>query len=493
MFENLREIWRRSSAAARAGLAFGVALIVAAVIVLSWGTLRPDYQVLFSGLEPQDAASIVAELDKMKVPYRLGADETSILVNASQVHATRLKLMGKGVTLRGGVGFEIFNTTDFGVTEFAQKINYQRALQGELTRTITALDEVKTARVHLVLPESGLFRKSGAKPKASITLAMKEGRALSPEQVLGIQRLVAAAVPEIEPSAVTIADQRGVTLTRASGSDGDDAIAGRLGIKSDVEAYITKKLVALFDRAFGPGRVIVSVDATINHDQVKVTREDVLPLGNRGGEAVGAVSRARTTLSGDSGATTTAIPAAVGTVPDTTKRGTSSAEVEYLNGRRVEQVVSMPGGIKRLSVGIVLPTPADRARIDEIRQLVATTVGLNPSRGDEIAISALDLPALKNVPKDAAAAVVTPTPIEPDAASVPAVADASVLRTLVLSPQILWVAAAVLLALLVLGVVALGRRRAEPAALTPEAREATLARVRGWLRDDASLSGGRKA
>src|SRR6185369_2636811 len=100
----------------------------------------------------------------MKVPYRLGPDGTSIMVDKSQVHALRLKLLGKGGALRGSVGFEIFNTTDFGMTEFAQKINYQRALQGELTRTINALDEVKSARVHLVLPESGLFRKGGMKP-----------------------------------------------------------------------------------------------------------------------------------------------------------------------------------------------------------------------------------------------------------------------------------------------------------------------------------------
>src|SRR5262249_51636316 len=160
--------------------------------------------------------------------YRLENDGTTILVDKSQVHALRLKLLGKSGTLKSAVGFEIFNNTDFGMTEFAQKINYQRALQGELARTIQSLDEVKNARVRLVLPESGLFKKSGQKPKASITLAIKEGRSLAPEQVVGIQRLVAAAVPEIEPSAVTIADQRGVTLTRAAGNEGEEAASGRL-------------------------------------------------------------------------------------------------------------------------------------------------------------------------------------------------------------------------------------------------------------------------
>ncbi|MCX7274072.1 MAG: flagellar basal-body MS-ring/collar protein FliF [Burkholderiales bacterium] len=223
MFENLREMWLQATRGARAGLVGGVLLILAIVAYFAMSVLRVDYQTLFADLDPQDAASMVAELDKLHVPYRLNAEGTAIQVDSAQVHALRLKLMGKSSAMRGGVGFEIFNNTDFGMTEFAQKINYQRALQGELTRTIQSLDEVKTARVHLVLPESGLFKKNGQKPKASITLAMKDGRSLPPEQVLGIQRLVAAAVPEIEPGAVTIADHQGVTLTRAVGPDGDEA------------------------------------------------------------------------------------------------------------------------------------------------------------------------------------------------------------------------------------------------------------------------------
>src|SRR5262249_44031838 len=170
MFENLRQMWRQASAEAKLGLATGAVLILAIVVYFGVWALRPDYQTLFTNLDAQDAVAMTAELDKMKVPYRLENDGTTILVDKSQVHALRLKLLGKSGTLKSAVGFEIFNNTDFGMTEFAQKINYQRALQGELTRTIQSLDEVKNARVHLVLPESGLFKKSGQKPKASITL-----------------------------------------------------------------------------------------------------------------------------------------------------------------------------------------------------------------------------------------------------------------------------------------------------------------------------------
>src|SRR4051812_48007220 len=261
MFENLRGMWDRASTEARLGLATGVLLIIAVVVYFSASVLRTEYQTLFANLDAQDAASMAAELDKMKVPYRLDNDGTTIQVDKSQVHALRLKLLGKTGAVRSGVGFEIFNNTDFGMTEFAQKINYQRALQGELTRTIQSLDEVKTARVHLVLPESGLFKKSGQKPKASITLTLKEGRTLQTDQVLGIQRLVAASVPEIFADAVTILDQRGVALTRPAESDSQEGVvAARLNAKQELEADLTRKAVAVLDKAFGPGRAMVSVD-----------------------------------------------------------------------------------------------------------------------------------------------------------------------------------------------------------------------------------------
>jgi len=488
MLENLRTMWAQAGAVARAGLVAGVLAIVVATIWFAASVMRADWQTLFADLDPQDAATMVAELEKMKVPYRLGADGTTIQVDRAQVHALRLKLLGRGGGLRGGVGLEIFNDTDFGMTEFAQKVNYQRALQGELVRTITALDEVRSARVHLVLPESGLFRKSGQRPKASITLAMKEGRALAPEQVLGIQRLVAAAVPEIEPGAVTIADQRGVTLTRPGGGDGDDALAGRLGVKADVEAYFARKLVALFDRAMGPGRVIVSVDVTIDHDHVKVTREDVLPLGKRDGGAVGAVARQRSSSSGERGAAAAAPPGVAGAPAaqaDATGTAASSSEVEYLNGRRVEQVVSTPGSIKRLSVGIVLPNVADRAQLDKIRQLVSTTVGANPARGDEIAIASLDLPSGAAAANTGGALV----PAEPSATAAPEDAARAVVprpvpgRGAPASPGVEWLLgglAALALAALVAFLLGRGRRAAPP--LTPQARDEVLAKVQAWLR-----------
>src|SRR3569832_2176841 len=191
----IKEFWESLGSRARVGFIAGIAAIVCATAVAAAWLLHSDDQVLFADLKPQDTAAMVAELDRMKVPYRIAADGNTLLVDAKVVHATRLKLMGKDMPLHGAAGFEIFNNADFGMTEFAQKINYQRALQGEITRTILSLAEVRDARVHLALPEEGLFKRTDSKAKAAITLAMKLGESLRSEQVACIQRLVAAAVP----------------------------------------------------------------------------------------------------------------------------------------------------------------------------------------------------------------------------------------------------------------------------------------------------------
>ena len=474
MFDNFREMWARAGAGAQAALVLGIAVIAICLAYFAYVALRSDYQVLFSDLDPRDQAAIVAELDRMKVPYVLGSDGTSILVDAAQVHATRIKLMGKGVNLQGGVGFELFNNTDFGMTEFAQKINYQRALQGELARTIMAMEEVKHARVHLVLPDTGVLKRARQTPKASISLAMRDGRTLTQAQVLGIQRLVAAAVPEIDPSGVTIVDQRGVALTRpADTADDEGGAAYRMTVKSDIEKELTRKVVAVLDRAFGPGQAIVSVDATVNTDQVRITREDVLPHGKQGTEATGVVTRRRSATrpgvrekdhSGDGGSTT---------------------EVEYQSGRRVEQIVSRPGNIGRLSVGVLLPRELEAGKLKEIRQVISMTVGLNPARGDEIAISSVEgLSQAKPVSGESIAEVPAARQQAPEK-SEPAEAS-----TRIPWPLELIIAAAVVLLLLglLIGVIAMRLRSpasAPPPALDPDERERLLAEMREWLRSGA--------
>lgn len=383
MFDVLKQRWQTLSAHARVLFFLAVFAVLGLLVAGSLWLLRDDYQVLFADLRAQDAAVMVGELERMKIPYRLAENGTAILVEQDAVYKTRLKLMGKGIDLQGSVGLELFSNNDFGMTEFAQRVNYQRALQGELARTIMGFDEVKHARVHLVLPESGLFRRATAKPKASISMVMKGNTRLAPEQVLGIQRLVAAAVPEIDATAVTIVNQAGVALSKQV-QDENVAPQGstRLELKRQFEEYLSAKVMGVLDRAVGQGKAIVSVDATLNFDQVKVTQENVLPLPNSVGQSVGAVTRRRETQQGGE------------PVPDATQpgsrqalmQGSSSSEVEYVNGKRIEHIVSMPGGIRRLSVGVLVPDIDDPVELAKLREIVTMTAGINAARGDAIVL-----------------------------------------------------------------------------------------------------------
>lgn len=174
------------------------------------------------------------------------------------------------------------------------KANYQRALQGELTRTILALEEVQDVRVHLALPDQALFRKEGPKAKASVTVSLKGGRSLRPEQVVGIQRLIAASVPEVKTEDVTVLDQHGVVLSRVATDDAGPPL-GQLDAKQSLEAHLSHKASRLLDQMFSAGETMVAVDVVLNHEQSKVTTEEVLGAAttDRAGHPAGVITRER--------------------------------------------------------------------------------------------------------------------------------------------------------------------------------------------------------
>lgn len=214
-----------------------VILFAAVVAVLGAGYyffLRTDYSVLFADLRPAEASAIVAELDTRAVPYVLRDGGATILVPAEEAAAARLAIAGSDVPLRGMVGFELFNESDMGLTDFAQKVNYQRALQGELARTIMTMEGVESARVHLAIPERALFRAARSAPKASVTVIPRRGRTLEEGRVIGIQRLVASAVTELSLADVVVLDERGRVI---SPSAADLALPPELEERGAVERY----------------------------------------------------------------------------------------------------------------------------------------------------------------------------------------------------------------------------------------------------------------
>lgn len=483
----MNSFWEGLSRAARAGLLSGVALIVLVAALVAWWLVRADFQVMFSDLKPQDAQAMTAELDRLKIPYQIGESGSAILVDRPLVHSTRLKLMGKELPLNGAVGFELFNNTDFGMTEFAQKINYQRALQGELVRTIQSLAEVRDVRVLLALPEQGLFKQSASMAKASVTLTMRPGQSLRPEQIAGIQRLVAAAVPGMTVHGVTIVDRQGVALTR-QGSDGETEPSGaRLELKRETEAYLVRKVAAVLDRTFGPGQAIATVDATLNMDSVRTTTEDVLSAPARSGAHVsGVVVKERETARDGSGPLDGKVAADAG------RGGSLQRDVEYAVGRRVEQVVSQPGAVRRVHVVAVVMKTLNTEQEQQLRKLVAAAVGASVERGDTVVVQTLaTLGATGGVRPAADLSLADSAGTGPDGGSVSdrdgLPADAATLK----HPLGIGLVLAALAGLAVVLVFAMRRSRlaigekehADAVPLSPAERQTALRRVQDWMQE----------
>ena len=432
----------------------GGAVLLAA---LFWWMTRPDFQVLFTELEPADASAVVEALEKRKVPYQLADQGRSVLVDRDVLYPMRMKLLGDGLDLKGTVGLELFSQTEYGMTEFSQKINYLRALQGELARTVMGFDEVRRARVHLALADSSALRRREPGAKASVWVTLAEGRALQREQVSGIQRLVASAVPALSPSAVTVLDHRGVALSlRASDDDGVAAEDVRLQWKKDIETHLAQKAAGILDGTLGPERATVAVDVALDPSAVRLTRESVLGTAADGGGSGVLVRKRERRLAGDN-----PVPGPDGASAGAS-RSSDSIEAEYLAGREVRQTVLGSGAIRRIGVGVVLREALPDDGLARLRDVISLAVGLDTDRGDGIAFTqvgaALALPAGHDEP----AAV--PHDIPP--------------------PAPLWLPV-LLLPVVACVLVSLWRRRARhrlpPVSLSEHERARLLIQVRRWL------------
>lgn len=489
------QMWEQYSSRAKVGIVVGTLLILGSAAGIGWWAYQTDYGVLFADLSTGDASAMVAELERSKIPYQLADGGRTILVPKEMVYKTRLKVMGKELPLHGAVGFEVFNNADFGMTEFVQKVNYQRAVQGELTRTIMSIENVQSARVHLALPEQGLFKKSGSKPKASVSVVMKSGHSLNPEQISGIQRLVAASVPDISALDVTITDQHGVSLTKAaSGDPAVEAAHTQLDSKRQMENYMGKKLGQVLDQMYGAGNALVSIDVQVNLDQDKITTEDILPAKSNAahpdGIPTGVIVRERQTTQNSAVVATATNSSGAGR---DSGAGNSTVESEYQVGRRVAQTVVAPGTIKRMTVAVVVKTPLSAAQQAQLKEVVALSVGINPQRGDALVVQSMEqvMNGAQVAPANAAATAAPATA----AATKETGADAAMpaapaARQNGISP-VMW-GALVAAALLLIGMLLLLKPAAKPqsaAAMSQDERERMLQDIKQWI---ASEKGGRQ-
>ena len=237
---------------------------VAGLIALTLWTQQPDMQVLFTNLGGEDAAAIIDKLKETKVPYETTGGGSTVLVPSAQVHDLRLQLATQGLPHGGGVGFEIFDRTSIGMSEFVQKLNYRRALQGELARTIAQLPEVERARVHLAIPERRLFAKEQEKARASVIMSLRNGQQLTQAQVQGVIHLVSSSVEGLQARDVTVVDGHGRMLSSTMTDETAGLTNTQLEYQRSIEKDVETRIQTMLERIVGANKAVVRVSSVVD-------------------------------------------------------------------------------------------------------------------------------------------------------------------------------------------------------------------------------------
>jgi len=369
---------------------------------------KTDYRPLFSNLTTEDAGEIVKSLKEQKIPYQIQSDGKAILVPADKVYDLRLSLASDGLPQGGGVGFEIFDRKNFGMTEFVQKLNYQRALQGELSRTISQLTGVEQARVHLAIPEKSLFTDEEKHPTASVVLKMKSARALRESEVQGVIHLVAASIEGMDPEAVTVMDSRGKILSKTGNSDPNGKMStAMLEMQRNYEKAVEDRIQSLLDKAVGAGKSVARVNAVFDFKQVEKFEERYDP------EATVVRSEQRTEEKNGATSSASGIPGVqsntgkTGLTPPAplVNQGTKSDEtMNYEISRTTSRITEPVGTLTKISLAIMvdgkyqgtagaegaekpkyIPRSADE--LQKIESLAKSAIGFNSERGDQITVA----------------------------------------------------------------------------------------------------------
>ena len=399
------DFWTNKSMAQRILLGGLLASLLIAFFVMIFWMNRTDYKVLYSGLYQEDAASVIDYLQKEKIPYEIGGNGGTIMVPADMVYEARLKLAGQGSLHGQGVGFELFDENKIGQTNFVQGINYQRALQGELSRTISELSEVESARVHLVLPNKSLFVEEQASPSAAIMLKLKGGRTLTSQQVQAIVNLVSTSVEGMTAEHITLADSRGKVLYEPKAdTDMTGMTSTQLEYQMGMQRSLEQRIEQLLTPIVGPGRVIARVNADLDFDRTTIRKEIYDP---KSAVVRSEVKSEEETQGSANVAGGTPDPnyqgendrMASGTAQSSTR---TSSTTNFDINREEQQIISQVGSIRRLSVAVLVdgkysqqqdgtyafePLPAEQ--IAQLRQLTQRAVGFDEERGDAIEVSSI--------------------------------------------------------------------------------------------------------
>ena len=408
--QQLQEIWKQLGVSQRVSVALATAVFLIGLVGVIFWSGREDYSLLYGKLSDSEASRVIAALNDAKVPYKVGGGGGSILVPAEKVHVTRMQLAGKGIPRSDGVGFEIFDKPNFGISDFIQRANYVRALQGELARTIAQIDEIESARVMVVMPENRLLIDKDKHATASVFLRLRSNGQLAPPAVNSIRFLVANSVEGLKPNYVSIVDNLGNVLSENVENDSLVGMtATQLDARRNLEQYLAKKAEGMLEKVLGPGQAIVRVSAEINFDsterkEVKYdpesqvirsqtkdeSNEDTTTASNNEVAGVSANTPGNSNYNAQAG-----MPLA------NTKNKKLTGQTMYEINQITSNFVQAAGGLKRLSAAVTVAAKVEgeganrkmvsrsTEEIEKLRRLVSNVLGTDLTRGDQINVEEL--------------------------------------------------------------------------------------------------------
>jgi len=394
--ENMKNDLGGLSASRKMALTVIAGLILASLLTFVYLANQEDYRVLFTNLSSEDAANIVGKLKEKKISYQLSPAGDIVSVPAAKVSELRLEMAAAGLLHGGGVGFEIFDNKMLGATDFEQQLNYRRALQGELSRTINSLDEIQQSRVHIALPKESLFVGQQKNPSASITLKLKQGRRLTASQIEGIGQLVASSVEGLRADDVIIVDSQGNMLSR---NQGDSRMAqmssSQIEYQRGVERELGNQIQTMLENVVGPKKAVVRVNAELDFRITEKTEETYDPDSP-------VVRSTQKLVDRSVGPPPAAGRGGDNAVPRGPEKEKTDETINYEINRIVSKTVMPVGEIRKISIAVLVDglyvkdekggvsyQERPKKEIESLEELVRKSAGLNPQRGDQVVVTSM--------------------------------------------------------------------------------------------------------
>lgn len=409
----LQNIWKQLGNGQRLTIVVTTLAVVVGLGALVFWSARPDYAMLYGRLDDGEAAKVIAALNEAGVPHQVSRGGGTISVPSDKVHQVRMQLAAKGIPRGEGVGFEIFDKPNFGISDFVQRANYLRAVQGELARTISQVDPIEAARVMIVMPENRLLVDNTKKPTASVFVRVRGNTILPPQNVNAIRFLVANAVEGLTANNVSVVDNQGNVLSE---NNDNDSVAGlsatQLTARQNLEKYFAKKVEDMLNKVLGAGQSVVRVSADINFDSISQVEEKYDPEGQIPRTTTVTEEKSDTITSNPSGGTpgvaansATETNTTANAALNTTKTNKKVANTSYEINKTISNIMQTPGSVKRISAAVFVAatatgsgtnrvvTPRTPEEMQKIKRVVIGALGIqegpDATRPDQVTIEEL--------------------------------------------------------------------------------------------------------